>query len=368
MRSDPPSSASRLRDRRRSRQWSQAELARRAGISRAAVSAIEIERLVPSVAAALKLAACLECTVEELFGSGRRAAPNEWAWRPRTAHSRYWRAEVGGRVLFFPCEETAAGEVTHDGVAMGDEIASIGRFTPPQDASETLVVAGCDPAAGLLASEYARQTGRRMIALCRSSGQALQLLKEGRAHVAGVHLSRAGGRRGNADIVARELGVPAVLLRLAQWEAGVAFVSAQGAKSVRALLRRRIRWIGREPGSGGRQCLDELLTHRKRPSRIATGHRGVAEALSNGWADAGVCVRLVSEEAGLQFLSVRNENYDLSFLKSAESDPRIEALVRVVRSTAYRRLLGELPGYHVGDSGSLELTAEFGQKRPGRIR
>jgi DNA-binding XRE family transcriptional regulator len=61
--------------RRLARQWSQAELAQRAGISRAAVSAIEVERLSPSVATALALAAVFECSVEELFG---RAQPR---WR-----------------------------------------------------------------------------------------------------------------------------------------------------------------------------------------------------------------------------------------------------------------------------------------------
>ena len=54
--------------RRLAREWSQAELAARAGISRAAVSAIEGERLSPSVATALALAAVFECSVEELFG------------------------------------------------------------------------------------------------------------------------------------------------------------------------------------------------------------------------------------------------------------------------------------------------------------
>lgn len=49
------------------RGWSQAELAQRAGVSHAAVSAIEGQRLVPSVPAAL--ARVLESSVEELFGS-----------------------------------------------------------------------------------------------------------------------------------------------------------------------------------------------------------------------------------------------------------------------------------------------------------
>jgi len=54
--------------------WSQAELARRADIPRTSVSAIEGDRLTPSVTAALALARVLECSVEELFGGGVQRA------------------------------------------------------------------------------------------------------------------------------------------------------------------------------------------------------------------------------------------------------------------------------------------------------
>ena len=39
----------------------------------------------------------------------------------------------------------------------------------------------------------------------------------------------------------------------------------------------------------------------------------MAEAIRAGWADAGVCLRLVSDQAGLDFLSIREEAYDLCF-------------------------------------------------------
>jgi molybdate-binding protein/transcriptional regulator with XRE-family HTH domain len=370
--SDPAAESSRVKKFRSQRGWSQAELARRAGVSRAAVSAIEIHRLIPSVSAALKLAACLECTVEQLFGAVPNAQVKEWAWLPMTQQSRFWQAEVAGRLLIYPCEETAAGEVAHDGIAARDPIAGDEREFSNGSYLQTLVVAGCDPAASLLAAEYARQTGLRMLVVRRSSGRALQLLKEGRVHVAGVHLAAAAGQHGNAEIVGREINEPTMLLRLAQWEEGVAFVASVKAATLQNLLQRRVRWIGREAGSGARQCLDELLPARKQPLRIAPDHRSVATALSNGWADAGVCVRLVSEEAGLQFLSVRIENYDLCFLKSAEADPRVQALVRIVRSPEFRRLLSELPGYSVADAGQLQPAdlpqKAIAQKTPGKIR
>jgi molybdate-binding protein/transcriptional regulator with XRE-family HTH domain len=338
------------------RGWSQAELARRAGISRAAVSAIEIDRLTPSVAAALALSQCFGCAVEELFGASSAASPAHWAWSPRGSKVRYWRAEVDGQILSFPIEEPLLSESAHDGVlADGTD-----RYVAEESPSRTLVVACCDPAAGLLASQFAAATGMRMIVLGRSSSAALKLLAENRVHVAGIHLSVAGGRPGNAKVVARELGKSAGLLRVARWEEGVAFRSQHEKSSLQNLLRQRLEWVGREPGSGAEQCQKQILGSRRLPSRIARDHRGVAEALRSGWADAGVCVRLASEEAGLEFLSVRLEDYDLVFAKSQQDDPRIQALVRVVRSATYRRLLGDLPGYDVAQTGELDWTTAGG--------
>jgi molybdate-binding protein len=196
----------------------------------------------------------------------------------------------------------------------------------------------------------------RMIVLGRSSTAALELLAENRDHVAGIHLAAAGGRQGNSAVVARQLGKPTGLLRIARWEEGVAFRDQHERSTLRSLLRQRIQWIGREPGSGAELCQKEVLGSRRQPHRIARDHRGVAEALRSGWADAGICVRLASEEAGLEFLSVRQEDYDLVFAKSLQDDPRIQALVRFVRGAAYRRLLGDLPGYDTTQTGELEWT------------
>src|SRR6516225_5641538 len=91
-----------IKSRRLDRGWSQLELARRAGISRAAVSAIEINRLVPSVAAALGLAQSLGCSVEDLFGVRRPQAEPQWAWPPPPDPCRFWQATVGGRQLLYP--------------------------------------------------------------------------------------------------------------------------------------------------------------------------------------------------------------------------------------------------------------------------
>lgn len=324
----------RVRDRRVQRGWSQAELAARSGVSRAAVSAVETDRLVPSVAAALGLAKALGCRVEDLFGPAD-AAP-EWAWEPRADSPRFWSARVNSRLLRYPCEPTAAGVLPHDNSADADP-------------DRTLVLAGCDPAAGLLAAEYARATRFRLIPLPRSGREALSLLGRGLVHAAGAHFDTDDDPDANVR-EARAAGSNLRLLRVARWEAGVCVAAGAKVRSVRAA--RSLRWIGRETGSAARQCQDELLPGRP-PRRTARDHRGVAEAVRGGWAEAGVCHRLAAEEAGLGFLGVRTEGFDLCFPTAAESDPRIAALVRVVRTPEFRRLLGDLPGYDTADAGAV---------------
>ena len=349
--STEPSLQNTVRAYRVARGWSQQELADRAGIARASVSAIEIDRLVPSTTAALALAAVFECRVEDLFQLPTHGSTNPtWAWPMPTRRGRYWQAEVGGRTLLYPCEVMQLGAVEHDGVAIGD------KRTPRNDAPPpTLVMACCDPAVGLLAREIARTSGIRVLAFVRPSRQALALLKEGLVHVAGTHLGHSK-RDGNAAIVRRELGAGYQMIRAADWEEGVA-VAVGHSESLRTMLASRLRWVGREVGSGARQCLDELLEDRPAPNRLARDHRGVAEAIRSGWADAGVCLELAAAEANLNFVAVRREAYDLCYAASNESDPRIRALIAALQSKAFRTLLGDLPGYHANSTGTLASTS-----------
>ena len=150
----------RVKAYRQQRGWSQEELARRADISRASVSAIEMQRLVPSVAAALALATTFGCRVEDLFGSAcADAESDQWAWLPTQEPCRFWQARVGGKTLRYPAETTAAGVIAHDGVFQDGAAKRTSAVRPEQ----TLVMASCDPAASLLANEYARASGFRLI-------------------------------------------------------------------------------------------------------------------------------------------------------------------------------------------------------------
>lgn len=328
---------------RQARGWTQGELATAAGLSRTGVGAIESQRLVPSVAAALKLSRALGCSVEELFGAAAAASSGvEFAWQPVSFPCRYWAAEVAGRTLLFPVESSPAGPLLHDGVARH------ATDLPPAILAghTTLVLATCDPAAGYLTELLRSQSGLRLLVFTRPSREALALVEQGVVHVAGVHLAGSDNRGGNAAALAKLPQAHALaLLHVAQWQEGLATAPTTRLRSASAARRANLRWVGRSPAAGARRCQDELLGNRRAPRHIARDHRGVVEAIRSGWADVGVCLRLASEEGQLAFLPVAEESYDLCFRQDQAADPRLGALARAVRSHEYRRLLGELPGY-----------------------
>jgi molybdate-binding protein/transcriptional regulator with XRE-family HTH domain len=337
----------RVAELRRASGLSQNELALASGISRAEVSAVETGRLVPSTAAALKLAVALGGKVEELFRlSDARDESPSWAFPPGSDSGRFWEARVGPRTLLYPVEPTSGGLTPHDGTFRA---ASIER-TSGAVRDRTLVVAGCDPAVGLLASELRAASGVRLIALNRGSREALALLKRGLVHAAGLHWSEESREDANASVVAKTLGPGFRLLHQARWEEGVALGPSVTSRSTRALRRSRIRWVAREEGSGARRCMDRLLGG-KRFRHVAADHRGVAQAIRCGWAEAGVAVRLAAEEAGLGFLEVQREDYDLCYSESLREEPAIAALRKVLRSSRLRKLYRDLPGYDVDRMG-----------------
>jgi len=347
----------RVIERRQSKGWSQVALAKAAGVSRTQVSAIENGRLVPSVAAALRIAQALGDTVEHLFADGP-PSPREvaWAWQPRGADGRAWQATVSGRATWYPVESTAEGALPHDG--WFDERGL--QVRPGAGAPErTLVVAGCDPLVSLLSHALTSQ-GIRILPLIRSSRQALELLREGVVHAAGVHFADAHGHTANDGVVRATLGRGHRLLHQVRWDTGIAVVGARHERTPEALLRAKVRWVNREEGSAARQAFDMILASRRRPAgyeHVVRDHRAVATTVASGWAEAGVCVRPAATDAQLSFIPLHREAYELCVPEASFDDPRIVALLGALRSTAYRQRLADVPGCEATHTGDVRAVA-----------
>ncbi len=328
-----------VRSAREARGWSQADLARTSGVRRATISGIETERVVPSVQIALQLAEALELTVESLFVNDARQLT--WARLPPEGPTRYWAAEVAGVALAYPVEPSAVPH-PHDGV--GQPWADL-PIPPSQNLHTTLVLASCDPTAALLARALADR-GIRLICLNRPSGAALDLLRQGLVHAAGVHFATPKTPDANRAAEQTLRWLPG-----GEWEIGVVVSQDLRKRALMDLVRQDLRWVNRPQGSGARASLDRLLgAHRgdRGPpmgyEHEARDHVAVAEVVAAGFAQAGVAVRMVAQERGLGFRSIETAFYEIAVAPSMSHDPRILALSEVLSSKAYLRSLGEVPG------------------------
>ena len=341
---------------RRDRGWSQALLAEKCAVFPSLISAIETGRLIPSVSVALRIASTLGERVEAVFGP-REAQPFTWAWQPAAADDgRVWRASVNGRTLLFPVEATAGGVLPHDAWFGGGQLQPRTGGVAPE---RTLVIAGCDPLVSLLARELARHDVR-VLPLLRASTSALDLLRQGLVHVAGVHFTDATGTTTNDVAVRTVAGAGHRLIHQMRWDTGIAVVGQRRERTPTALLRANLRWVNREEGSAARQAFDTLLATRRRPAgyeHVVRDHRSVAATVSSGWAEAGVCVRPAAAEARLTFIPLQREAYELCVAESQIEDPRTAALIATLQWKSYRQLVADVLGCESAHTGDIRSVA-----------
>ncbi len=356
-----------IRSVRVSHGLSQQELAERVGLSRQAVNAIEMGRYTPNAAVAMRLAQELACRVEDLFSLAnpiveRRA---HLAGTPCATGERVVVGKVGGRLVAHPLRGARLcpdGFAAADGLAL-NAAADIRLFLPLEQVEKTAFLVGCDPSLGILSSWVSRRApGVRLVWLQGSSQEALDALAGGQAHVAGSHL--LDDATGEYNIVqARRVLADAggLVVRYADWEQGLIVRpgNPRGLRRVGDLAQAGVSLINREPGSGSRVLLDQLLAQAGIPtaivagySRVATTHMAVARAVAEGVADAGIGLRAIASALGLDFVPVADVRFDLVIPREHMEHPAVTALLDVLQSPSLRAELASLPGYNVARTGS----------------
>jgi molybdate-binding protein len=234
-------------------------------------------------------------------------------------------------------------------------------FSAGEDFSKRLIVAGCDPAIGLLASMVERMSGVEIVSAAASSRLALKWLKSGSVHIAGTHLRDSRTGDFNVPIVRREFGDEEItIITFARWEEG--FVTARHnpkrIREVADVARRGVKFMNREAGSGSRMLLETLLskegmdgTEITACERVAYGHLAAAYAVSAGEADCCIATRSAARVFGLDFVSLQHERYDLVLRRSALDLPAVQKFLDVLQKASLRRKLEMLGGYDTSQTG-----------------
>lgn len=358
-----------LQEIRTGRGISAADLARRVGVSRQTIYAIEDGSFVPNTAVALQLARALDVNVEEIFSitEERPAEPISAALLPGRPIAKGQLARVclvNERVVAVPTSFLPAYLPPADGVVESRTKSGVSIKLPvglPR-AGERLLIAGCDPALSLLHDVLAASKVE-IITVPSSSYRALQWLKQGRIHAAGSHLRDSTSGDYNLPIIRRLLPESSVrVVTFASWEQGlvVANGNPKGIRSIADLAARNVTFTNREKGSGSRDLLDKGLYEFGIPPKrikgydsLAQGHLAAACTVAAGHADCCIAPRSACVTFGLTFVPLAVERFDLSFSRASLALPATRALLDLLSRSSLRNKLQCIAGYDTTHTGEV---------------
>ncbi|MGK0689304.1 MAG: substrate-binding domain-containing protein [Aquificaceae bacterium] len=314
----------RVREYRQRLGLSQEELSRITGIPRTTISSIESGSVMPSVDYALRLARALGCSVEELFSQ------EEYKFFPGFKEGLFISYLVGSQRVIAPAPME---HVDADGFYKDEKISWFKRLNIP-----TFAFAGCDNSLKLLTGTLL-QEGIRLLTINASSLKALELLKEGYVHMAGLHM---GCFEENYRLVKDYLGKGYKVIKVFSWEEGILTRERPSLKGLKNRL-----WLAREEGSGARKVFEEIREDIgiKKYKVVNADHEKVAFAIREGLAEAGVGTKVYAYSYGLEFFTIKTEDYCLCYREDLEEDKSFLRLLSLLRSKTYKSLISQIPGY-----------------------
>lgn len=215
-----------------------------------------------------------------------------------------------------------------------------------------------------------RESGSGIASLPEGSEAGLRRLSRREVMLAAIHLhglGPAGDDAANLEAVRDTPGLhDAVVIGFARREQGllVAPGNPHGIGSLAQIAGSGLRMAQRQDGAGAQLLLLSLLAQAGidpralnllRPA-FATGG-DLAQAVRAGHADCGIATRAVAQAAGLGFVPLLFEHFDLTLRQRDYFLPGPSALFDFVRSTSFRQRAAELGGYDLSVSGTIRLVA-----------
>jgi putative molybdopterin biosynthesis protein len=196
----------------------------------------------------------------------------------------------------------------------------------------------------------------------------LLAIKKKFCHIAGAHLLDPGTGEYNFPYIRQHLkGIEVKVIHLVFREQGL-MVRQGNPKKIRGLkdlLREEVSFINRQKGSGTRILLDHSLKNLSLDSAQIKGyekeeftHMAVASAVASGVVDAGLGILSASKAAGLDFIPVATERYDLIIPSSYIEDEKVQKVLETIRSEEFKAMVLRMGGYDVSRTGE-ELKEEL---------
>jgi putative molybdopterin biosynthesis protein len=243
------------------------------------------------------------------------------------------------------------------------ETVPVELLRPVAELEETLVCIGShDLSLDVLSSHLKARGGQGGLASAHVGSLAgILALRKGEAHFAGIHLLDPETGEYNRSYLQRFLPGRKVALLNLVYRNQVLIVpkgNPLNIKTLADLVKPDIRFINRQGGSGTRVLLDYLLRKQGLTKEQILGyereeftHLAVAVAVASGAADVGLGIQSAAEALGLDYVPVGQERYDLAIPYEHLENPRMQAMISVIRSKAFQEDVLALGGYDVRDTG-----------------
>lgn len=192
----------------------------------------------------------------------------------------------------------------------------------------------------------------------------LTALYRGTANLASAHLWDSDANEYNVPYVRRLLpGYKALVINLVYRKAGF-YVAEGNPKRINTwsdLTNPNVNFVNRERGSGARVLVDEHLyklcidrSSIKGYDHEEMSHLAVASFVARGKADVGVGIEKAAKQvAGINFIFLQLERYDLVMLKEDMDKPHFQAVFSVLRSNDFKNEVAGIGGYDLSQMGNI---------------
>ncbi len=235
---------------------------------------------------------------------------------------------------------------------------------PEPAPSSGLIICGQDIVLDVLTRHLEKQVpGIWVLRNHMGSIDGLLALYRGVANAVTAHLWDGDSGEYNLPYIRRLLpGHRTVVINLVFRQEGF-YVAAGNPHNIAtwADLKKGVRLINREPGSGARVLLDEQLRLHKIEHNQVLGygqeessHLAVASRVARGDADVGLGIEKAALQVpGVEFIPLQKERYDLIIRKQDLALPAFQVLLRVLRSQAFKADVEGLGGYDISRMGDI---------------
>jgi molybdate-binding protein len=212
-----------------------------------------------------------------------------------------------------------------------------------------------------------RESGSGLATLAVGSEAGFSRFVAGEGMAAAIHLHALEDAEADANVAMMENRgdmQDAVLIGFCRREQGFLVAPGNPLKiaTIEDVAARRARITVRPAGAGAQLLLLALL-HRAKATLadltagpLSPTGPDIAQAVRAGRADTGIATRGVANAAGLDFVPIVWEHFDLAMRQRDYFHTPLQTLIRFLRSHDLAARAQELGGYDIADAGSVRFV------------